>query len=334
MRERGIGAGRLSTAAQARLARSSTSVPAPMPDLDDLAAVAQWRNACNATWGEDDLADGVVHDRREIGGVSCLTAGNPARPTLVYLHGGGYVLGSAGVAKPITTTLATELHVVSVDYRLAPEHPFPAAVDDAIAVVAALTGAGAPVAIGGDSAGAGIALAAALALQLRPAAIELGALVLLSPHLDHRDRSARRGPDARALELMSRAYRGSVPADDPRVSPLNAGPADLARLPPLLLQTGTDDGLHRQALALARRVRAARRDADVTLDVWLGLWHAWHYHPELPEAQAALGDAAHFVARRLAAHGPAGEGVLQTDSAFGPRPAPVDSLPGVSRPAP
>ena len=116
----GIGDGVLSEQARARLSRPSSSMPEPMPDLTDHGAVSAWRQRCNAEWGEQDLVGGVRHRRVEIGGVSCLEAGDRDRPTVMYLHGGGYVLGSAGVAIPITSTLAEQLHVVSVDYALPP----------------------------------------------------------------------------------------------------------------------------------------------------------------------------------------------------------------------
>jgi len=112
-----------------------------MPDLSDHAAVARWRAETNALWGEDDDPQ-VPHRREEIGGVPCLVAGPPPNsgaPVVLYAHGGGYVLGSAAVAIPITARLGRTLRVVSADYRQPPEHPFPAALDDVLAVYQALT---------------------------------------------------------------------------------------------------------------------------------------------------------------------------------------------------
>ena len=299
----GIGDGRLSEAAKTRLERPSPANPEPMPALTDVEAVRAWRARCHERWGEDDIADGVPHRRVERGGVRCLEAGDPTRATLIYLHGGGYVLGSARVAIPITNTLAETLHVVSVDYRLAPEHPYPAAVDDVVAVFDILSARGAAVALGGDSAGAGIALRAAIQIQAarrsrdarrgRYRETERGpnALLLLSPHLDHAGPMPHDDPEREDLHAMAAAYRGSIPAHDPRVSP---GRSDASGLPSTLVQTGTADQLHGQALAFARRARHA--GVDITLDAWVGLWHAWHYHPEVPEAQRALAEAARFVA--------------------------------------
>lgn len=271
-----IGDGRLSPQAAARRARAGAShLPVSVPDLADHAAVAVWRAAVHAAWGEDD-SDPPRHHREVIGGVPCLRAGPDDGPTLVYAHGGGYVLGSAGVAMPITGRLAAQLRVVSVDYRLAPEHPYPAAVDDVVAVARAVG----PCALGGDSAGGGLALAAAR--RLVDAGAPVRSLVLLCPHLDHTDGDA-----------LSRAYVGGAPVDDPGVSPLHAS---LAGLPPALVQVSAGEALLAHAVRFARRARAA--GVDATLDVWDGLWHTWHYHQELPEARRALDEAAGFVLSR------------------------------------
>ena len=270
--EAGIGAGVRSPEAEARVARAGAShLPVPVPDLGDLAAVARWRAEVHAAWGED-LGD-PPPERVTIAGVPCLAAGPVDAPTLVYAHGGGFLLGSAASAVPITARLARTLRVLSVDYRLAPEHPFPAALDDVTAVAAARGGA----AIGGDSAGGGLALAATR--RLGDAGTRPRAIVLLCPHLRHDP-----------TEPFSAAYLAGHDADDPEASPLLAPLRDLPRL---LVQTSVGEPLFAHAVALMRRARAA--GVEATLDVWDGLWHAWHYHPELPESQRALDEAAAFV---------------------------------------
>jgi acetyl esterase/lipase len=277
-----IGDGGLSPQAAARAARAASShLPLPMPDLHDHAAVAAWRAAVHAAWGEDDL-DPPLHRSVVIGDVPCLEAGPADGPILVYAHGGGYVLGSAGVAMPLTGRLGERLHVVSVDYRLAPEHPWPAAIDDIVAVARAIGGATRPFALGGDSAGGGLAVAAARRL-LDGDGPAPHALVLLCPHLDHVDGDA-----------LSRAYVGAADPADPRVSPGRARPHGL---PPTLVQIAAGETLMADAVRFARRARVA--GVDVTLDVWDGLWHTWHYHQELPEARRALDEAAAFVTARL-----------------------------------
>ncbi len=327
----------LSPEAIAYRARRRPSVPIQRPDLSDHAAVARWRAETNALWGEDD-DPAVPHRREVIGGIACRVAGPPttvgpfstpglpvtsgpsatsgppttAQPmtasevsTVVYAHGGGYVLGSAAVAIPITARLAAAgLRVVSVDYRQPPEHPFPAALDDVLAVYLALAAGVAPVAyavggtsvaLAGDSAGGALALSAAVmatAQGVRPAAV-----ALFSPLLDHLQ--ARRLDDAdshtgdrQEQELLS-AYVGEADPADSRLSPLLA---ELGGLPPVLVQAAADEPLAAQAVELHRR--AAHAGVDVTLELWEHMWHTWHYH-DLPEADQALAEAAAFLAAPL-----------------------------------
>ena len=296
--EPGIGAGWRSEAAQARLARGVGDPDLDRPDLGDPVrvdpdAVDRWRAAVHRAWGEGCVAGEADHQPARIAGVDVLVAGPPDAPlTVVYAHGGGYVLGSPGVAVPITARLARHLRVVSVDYRLAPRHPFPAALDDVSAVFEALLAdATTPVALAGDSAGGALALGAALRAPGGPCAV-----VLFCPHLDHgpvpddhREPVPTRS-DGRELVALYRA--GSDPTDG-LLSPGRAATHRLAGLPPTLVQAGTDDALHRQAVRLVRRARVA--GAPVTLDLWDGLWHAWQYHRDLPEADRAIAEAVEFL---------------------------------------
>ena len=319
---------RLSPEAIAYQARRKPPVPIQTPDLADHAAVADWRAETNALWGEaDDPA--VPHRREQIGGVACLIADPPTTvnssrtpgtpvtsgpptmsrppttiqpmtapetPIVVYAHGGGYVLGSAAVAIPITARLAaSSLRVVSLDYRQPPEHQFPAALDDVLAVYLALAARDTPVAFAGDSAGGALALSAAVmatAQGVRPAAV-----ALFSPLLDHLP--ARRLDDAgsdtddrQGQELLS-AYVGEADPADPRLSPLRA---ELADLPPLLVQAAAVEPLAAQAVELHDRAAAA--GIDVKLDLWEHMWHTWHYH-DLPEADQALSEAVAFLTAQL-----------------------------------
>lgn len=291
--ESGLGTGELSPAARERLARPPVA-PLRPPPLDDLDGVARWRTAVHAAWLDGDPpVEQCGHRAEMVGGVPCLRAGQGSGVLVVYFHGGGYALGSPEVAVPITERLAVGSEVVSVGYRLAPEHPWPAAVDDGVAVHRTLaTGhPGRPIVLVGDSAGANIALSVALAGE-GPVA----ALVLLSPHLD------LAGPerafdqplsdvDAGAAGWLRQAYCGAVPADDLRVSPLRA---DLSGLPLTLVQVGSRDTSLDNAVRFARRAR--RAGVDVELDVWPDLWHTWHYHRDLPEADLALAEARRFIA--------------------------------------
>ncbi len=307
-----MGLGPLSAQARERLARPAGG-PLRPPPADDHAAVARWRVEVHATWlAGDPPATACGHTPVTIAGVRCLwapgttggapVAGDPLAhdgPLLVYLHGGGYSLGSPEVALPITQRLAAGgVAVVSVDYRLAPEHPWPAAVDDAVAVFRALHQAAPrrPLAVGGDSAGGNLALSVAQRTRSDPdGQAGSSALVLFSPHLDHGG-PLRPGDDTdeAGAAWLRAAYCGRMGPDDPGISPLRG---DLSGLPPTLVQVGTRDGLLGQA---ARFARAARRaGGDVVLDVWDGLWHTWQYHRDLPEADRALAEAAVFLRQTL-----------------------------------
>ncbi|MGI9597934.1 MAG: alpha/beta hydrolase fold domain-containing protein [Acidimicrobiales bacterium] len=301
-----LGAGRLSAPASARLA-GPTRQPLRPPAADDPVAVARWRQAIHGEWlAGDPPPSACGHSEVVIGGVRCLRAGPDQvdgrhRPLVVYFHGGGYALGSPEVALPITEGLAKSCEVVSVGYRLAPEHPYPAPIDDGSSVVDELAAEGRarPLVLAGDSAGANIALSVALARLASGPSQPIAAMLLLSPHLDHRSRSGAedRDPlsdvDDRAGAWLNSAFRGRRPADDPAISPLMA---ELSGLPPTLVQAGTVDASLDDAVRFARMARAA--GVDVTLDLWHGLWHTWHYHRELPEAGQALAEAARFTIRQ------------------------------------
>jgi acetyl esterase/lipase len=225
---------------------------------------------------------------------------------VIYAHGGGYALGSPEVAVPITERLAAAgLEVISVDYRLAPEHPYPAGLDDVDAVYRAVTstdgirrrGGRATVIVAGDSAGANLALGVVLRSIVSGTPRPIG-LVLFSPHLDHAltrleapvSRHPRDDVDDRSAAWLRAAYIGHRSPADPGVSPLRA---DLAGLCPILIQVGSEDIARPHGEALSRRARAA--GVEVTLEVWPGLWHTWHYHRGLPEADEALARAARWI---------------------------------------
>jgi epsilon-lactone hydrolase len=225
-------------------------------------------------------------------------------PTVVHFHGGGYCVGSAFMSRSWAAHLSalTGCRVVVPEYRLAPEHPYPAALEDARAVLAALSredGPG-PVVVSGDSAGGGLALA--LILSLRDEGRDLPAgCILLSPWLDlGRDRRA--APDLMRrdvlltpdwLEACARAYAAPEAWTDPLVSPLHAAHAGL---PPLLIQAGTDELLAPDAGLLAASASAA--GVDVTYTRWPRLWHDFVLQPGLlAPADSALAQAAWFLAK-------------------------------------
>lgn len=212
-----------------------------------------------------------VRDRR---------VGDDAPATLLYLHGGAYCIGSPATHRALTARLSREMGmpVFVPDYRLAPEHPYPAAVDDAVAVYRALRQRG-PVVVGGDSAGGGLSLATALTLRDAgdppPAA-----LLLLSPWADiHVPDDPPPPPPGEAMlsaawtRECAAYYRATHPVDDPRLSPLRA---DLRGLPPTLIQAGTDELLHDQALELEQAL--ASSGVTVRCEITRGRWHVFQLH--------------------------------------------------------
>jgi acetyl esterase/lipase len=194
--------------------------------------------------------------------------------------------------------------VILPEYRLAPEHPFPAAVDDAREVLSAVLSEAAPgtVVVSGDSAGGGLAVATALALPATSdGATPLAGCILLSPWLDlTADRAAipelvRRDVvlSPAWLEACVQAYAPAPQRAQPMVSPLRG---DLAGLPPLLIQCGTDDLLAPDAENLAARAAAAGE--DVSYSRWPGMWHDFGLQPDITAAaDSALAQAAWFVRR-------------------------------------
>lgn len=231
------------------------------------------------------------------------------RSVLLYLHGSGYVCCSPRTHRGLVGRLSelTGLPAFVVRYRLAPQHPFPAAANDALAAYRWLLATGYPaerIVLAGDSAGGHLALG--LLVALRRAGLPLpAAAALFSPLADTTfDTAARKGHDALFTVALARrmvGLYGGAAADDPRLAPLAA---DLSGLPPLLVQAGGSEMLSADAEAITELVRAAGGLAD--LQVWPGQVHVFQaLHRVLPEARAALGHAAGFLRDALPASRPA-----------------------------
>jgi acetyl esterase/lipase len=226
---------------------------------------------------------------------------------LLHLHGGGYVVGSLRTVRQLAAriALASGLRCLSVDYRLAPEHPFPAAVEDATAAYRWLVGTGldpSNVVLSGDSAGGGLVIATLV--SLRDAGVPLPAAgVCLSPWVDleatGQTMTTKSGVDPMVerkglLEFADYYLAGADPRT-PLASPIYA---DLRRLPPLLIQVGTAEVLLDDANRLATRARDA--GVDVTLEPWEEMIHVWHFFAALlPEGQQAVNRIGEFIQKHL-----------------------------------
>jgi epsilon-lactone hydrolase len=227
---------------------------------------------------------------------------SPTDGILLYLHGGGYFGCSAETHRPITVWFALHgFRVFAPNYRLAPENPFPAAVDDAAAAYRGLLAEGQPpnrIVVAGDSAGGGLALS--LMLALRAAGTPLpAAAALFSPWADLaatgesvRTNAARcamfHGP---AVGPTARLYLGNADPRNPLASPLYA---DLSGLPPLLIHVGADETLRDDSTRVADKARAA--GVPVELKIWPVVPHVWQLAPQLiPEARQSLDEATEFL---------------------------------------
>jgi epsilon-lactone hydrolase len=266
----------------------------------------QEMRAFEATAGFTVPADTTVTQSR-YGGVDCLRldAGGRGR-TAIYFHGGGYVYTRAAHALGAIAALAKRcrLQVVAPDYRRAPEFPFPAAVDDAVAVYRALLEDGIPntdIVFAGDSAGGGLALACLLASR-RSGIPPPVAGILFSPWTDLavEGRSAELVADpvvdGAGLRMMADTYLNGANARDPLASPLYAPDDEMTALPPLLIQVGTRESLLDDSRRFVARAKASA--ADVEFVEYDGVIHMWMVMaPELPESRQAFDAAADFLSR-------------------------------------
>ncbi|MFD1331402.1 alpha/beta hydrolase [Methylopila musalis] len=261
-----------------------------------------------------DFPRNVVRRADAVGGVAVerhTAIGHRGGRTLLYLHGGAFVAGSPRTHRGIAGRLARGVGAETVvpDYRLAPEHPFPAALADAVAVYAALLEeAAAPdaVALVGDSAGGNLAFALLLRLKadglpLPAAAVGLSPFVDMTGSGDSMSGNAGLDPflDAAGLPLVVDAYASGRDLRDPLLSPLFG---DLSGLPPCFLQCGGSEILRDDAVRLHAALCAAGTPA--TLEVWPEMPHVWQAFARfLPEARTAIAHMVAFLDATLAAGG-------------------------------
>lgn len=273
--------------AAARAAMDGTAAMFPTPDDVTLEPVD-----CDGVQGEWIAAPGT----------------DPAT-VIYYLHGGGYTIGSIASHRSMISRIsrATGARALAINYRLAPESPFPAALDDALTAYRWLLAQGTDasrIVIAGDSAGGG--LAAATLIALRDAGEPLpGAACLISPWTDMESTGESATTRAEldpmihvdSERTVANAYLNGHDPRDPLVSPIYG---DLTGLPPLLIQVGDHEVLLDDATRLEKRAKAD--GVDATLEVWDEMFHVWHFFASmLPEGQEAIDRIGEFVRQHASA---------------------------------
>ncbi len=274
--------------------------------------VARARKAFEAMGRFAQPAAGSKHASTDVLGVRCdvtVPAEHDRDRTILYFHGGAFALGSPDFYRGYLSHLATacRAEVWAVDYRLAPEHPFPAAPDDALTAwrgaqaIAQLTSQ--KVIFMGDSAGGNLSLGTMLRAKREDLPLP-SACVLISPWIDlaHRGASmitnAEKDPLIRAGDSAAYAklYAGDIAVDDPRISPLYASEENLAELPPIYVQVAKDEVLYDDATRFVERARSA--GVDVSIDAFDGVFHVWHLLASVaPEADDAIARIGEFTRR-------------------------------------
>ena len=241
----------------------------------------------------------------DVAGIPCLILTPPdAQPdrVVLYAYGGGFTLGSPEEDIPISARLSAgcRAKVISPVYRLAPEHPFPAGLDDMTAVARQLLAGSDRVAFAGESAGATLLLSTILRLRAAGGAVPVAA-ALMSPATDQGDWGDTFEIDRDPTLLPERVaqvasvYAPGEDLTDPDISPI-FGTFD-AEFPPLVVTSGTRDLFLSQSARLARVMREA--GAEIDLRVWEGMWHVFEFYPELPEAKASVAELADFLNARF-----------------------------------
>lgn len=298
----------VSSEARTLIAEMWAEYDVPEPPLEE--SRQQW-----IEWAEKEpLPEGTKIEPMELGGVFCerISVGAVLEDAVCLLpHGGGYVAGNCVTHRKMAAhfSMRTGLAVVLPDYRLAPEHPFPAGLNDTLAVYGALREGGIKpkrIILLGDSAGGGMALA--LMLALRDGEQELPrAAILLSPWTDieaklpsyEMNRSVDPSIAPEDLRVCGEQYVGSESPINPYISPVHA---DLTGLPPTYIQVGALEVMLDDSVVLTKRARQFGVKCD--LEVWPGLWHVWQSNvPSLPEANEAMDKIGAYARKALGISG-------------------------------
>jgi acetyl esterase/lipase len=248
------------------------------------------------------LGDGVTRETVSADGVSCewlIPQSSPTDQVLLYLHGGGFVFGLTPPHLQMGAYLAQKmsLRILMVDYRLAPQHPFPATLDDCARAYGWLIKLGISaqnIVVAGDSAGGNLTLTLLLKLRDRGEPLPAAA-VCLSPVTDltqDKIHPGYRDPllPTQAMQFYTRSYVGNNDAHNPFISPVFG---DLRGLPPLLIHAGEDEILRDDAVRIEELARTAK--VDVRLEIYSRMWHVWQLNLALPQAVQSLDDIAHFL---------------------------------------
>jgi epsilon-lactone hydrolase len=295
------------------------------------AGVDELREAFEALHAQFSPPPEIVVRPASAGGIPSLLVSPPEEPStrLIYLHGGGYMLGSAFGYRHVSGALALAAGTGALvpDIRLAPEHPFPAALNDVLAAYRWLIDRGTDpgnIVLAGDSSGGGLALSALQALK-RDGLPMPGGAVLLCPAVDltfSMQGAAAEPQPASSADLARQVVDGYLaghPIDDPLVSPLTA---DLSGLPPLLVQAATGDERCAEAQALAARAR--EHGVDARLELFPVATHVFQiFWSFLPEATEAIESAGHFVRAVATPRGAAASGGGGGGGARAPRARPA-----------
>ena len=281
------------------------------PDLHG-APIEQRRAAMEAVTVMFPVPDDVTREPVDAGGVPAewiAAPGTDADRIIYYLHGGGYAIGSINTHREMISRLsrASGARALAIDYRLAPEHPFPAAIEDATTAYRWLLSTGvdpARVVIAGDSAGGGLTVATLISLRdagdpLPAAAVCLSPWVDLEMTGDSMTTKAEADPMITQKDVLegAQAYLNGADPRAPLASPIHA---DLSGLPPLLIHVGTAEVLLDDSTRLAERARSA--GVDVTLEPWDDMIHVFQFFASmLPEAQQAIDRMGEFVRQHTGA---------------------------------
>lgn len=274
-------------------------------------SVQEQRAFLDQAFGGIRLAEDITVQQVSANGIPAewIAAPNAGSAVVLYLHGGGYVIGSIASHRELVSRIAraAAARVLIIDYRLAPESPFPAAVDDAVSAYRFLLSQGVAaeqIAIAGDSAGGGLTLATLIALRdagerLPACGVTLSAWTDLAITGESIESRAHLDPmvQKQGIAEMAGAYLVGADSQHPLASPLYA---DFTGLPPLLMQVGTAETLHDDTMRVADKARGA--GVDVTVEAWEDMFHVFQSSAAaLPEGQQAIEKIGAFVQARTRA---------------------------------